>query len=130
MQYITVADVDAALGSNWTDQNKKARFVSMANAYMTNLNLQGIGINRIPEDVVTAGAELASAAANGDLFAQKTQGAVTTDMAKAGSVEAQTSYAVIDLNSTSAQPESIQYALSLLKPYLPSAYSFCVGRRY
>ena len=45
--YITVADVDAILGSDWTTEDKKARSVMQANAYLTSLNLVGVDMDDV-----------------------------------------------------------------------------------
>ncbi|MGJ8518020.1 DnaT-like ssDNA-binding protein [Carnimonas bestiolae] len=131
MQYITTKDVDDALGPDWADDGDKARNVAMANAYMSSLNLT-FDIDDIPSEVKrevkTAGAELAAAAAEGDLFKQHSQGAMTSETAKAGSVESQVSYAALDMTGTTSQSPRIQFALALLGRFMSSAFSFPVGR--
>lgn len=127
MQYITTSSVDEALGPDWAEESDKGRSVAMANAYMSSLNLN-VDLDDVPSEVKMAGAELAAAAAEGELFKQQSQGAMTSETAKAGSLESQVSYAALDLTSTASQSPRIQFALALLDRFLGSAHSFRVGR--
>lgn len=117
--YITVADVDAILGTNWTTEDKKARAVLQANAYLTTLNLVGVDMDVVPEEVKQAGAELAKVAAEGKLYLQKTEGSLEAKTVKAGSV---TTSKII------AQPSDVQFALALLTPWRSSPFAFSVYR--
>ncbi|MNG15865.1 hypothetical protein D3C84_997210 [compost metagenome] len=126
--YITVADVDVILGPAWTTEDKKARAVMQANAYMTSLNLIGIDMNAIPEEVKQAGAELAKTAADGKLYQQKTEGSLEAKTVKAGSVTTSKTFASLDSSKLIAQPGDVQFALALLDPWIGSAYSFNVYR--
>lgn len=126
--YITVADVDAILGPAWTTEDKKARAVLQANAYLTSLNLVGIDMDAIPEEVKQAGAELAQVAAAGKLFQQHTEGSLEAKTVKAGSVTTSKTFASIDSSKTIAQPEGVQLALALLDPWLGNPFAFNVYR--
>lgn len=127
MQYITVADVDAALGAAWADEAGKARFVAMANAYLSGLILCYVPSEAVPEAIVMAGVELAAAAAAGELYQQKTEGEVLSKSVKAGSVSSSKTFA--SLNGTrDALPARIQYALALIAPWKTSGFSFAVHR--
>ncbi|AIR90520.1 DnaT-like ssDNA-binding protein [Pseudomonas cremoricolorata] len=126
--YITVADVDALLGSAWSPEEKKALAVMQANAYLTSLSLVGIDMDAIPEEVKMAGAQLAQAAAAGTLYQQHTEGSLEAKTVKAGSVSTSRTYASLDRTSASAQPEAIQFALVLLTPWRGNAFSFAVNR--
>ena len=126
--YITVADVDALLGSAWAPEEKKALAVMQANAYLTSLSLVGIDMDAMPEEVKQAGAQLAQAAAAGTLYQQHTEGTLEAKTVKAGSVSTSRSYASLDRTSASAQPEAIQFALALLTPWRGNAFSFAVSR--
>lgn len=127
MQYITVADVDAALGAEWAADGEKARFVAMANAYLSALNLRPVPIDAIPDALVFAGVELAAAAAAGELYQQKTEGEVMSKSVKAGSVSSSKTYASIS-STKDAMPARVQYALALIDPWRSSAFSFAVHR--
>ncbi|MDF2489444.1 MAG: protein singed [Pseudomonas sp.] len=126
--YITVADVDALLGSAWAPEEKKALAVMQANAYLTSLSLVGIDMQAMPQDVKDAGAQLALAASTGKLYQQQTEGSLEAKTVKAGSVSTSRTYASLDRASASAQPEAIQFALALLTPWRGNAFSFVVSR--
>ncbi|MFW3166281.1 protein singed [Pseudomonas syringae pv. syringae] len=126
--YITVADVDAALGASWAPESQKARAVMQANAYMTSLSLAGVDMKAIPEEVVQAGVELAQVAASGKLYQQQTEGAVASKTVKAGSVSTSKTFASIDTGKSTSLPDGLQFALALLAPWQSSAFSFNVYR--
>lgn len=126
--YITVADVDALLGSAWAPEEKKALAVMQANAYLTSLSLVGIDMDAMPEEVKMAGAQLSQAAADGKLYQQQTEGSLEAKTVKAGSVSTSRTYASLDRTSTGAQPEAIQFALALLTPWRGNTFSFLVNR--
>lgn len=126
--YITVADVDDELGSAWAPDDKKARAVLQANAYMTSLNLVGVDMDAIPEEVKQAGAELAVVASEGKLYQQHTEGSLEAKTVKAGSVTTSKTFASIDTNKSTALPDGVQFALGLLAPWRVSGFSFNVYR--
>ncbi|MCA5970183.1 protein singed [Pseudomonas sp. P135] len=126
--YITVADVDAALGASWAPESQKARAVMQANAYMTSLSLAGVDMKAIPEEVVQAGVELAQVAASGKLYQQQTEGALASKTVKAGPVTTSKTFASIDTSKSTSLPDGLQFALALLAPWQSSAFSFNVYR--
>jgi hypothetical protein len=126
--YITVADVDAILGASWAPDDKKARAVLQANAYMTSLNLVGVDMDAIPEEVKQAGAELAVVASEGKLYQQQTEGSLEAKTVKAGSVTTSKTFASIDTSKSTALPDGVQFALGLLAPWRVSGFSFNVYR--
>ena len=126
--YITVADVDAILGPSWAPDDKKARAVLQANAYLTSLNLVGIDMDAIPEEVKQAGAELAVVASEGKLYQQQTEGSLEAKTVKAGSVTTSKTFASIDTSKSTALPDGVQFALGLLAPWRVSGLSFNVYR--
>ena len=126
--YITVADVDAILGSAWAPDDKKARAVLQANAYLTSLNLVGVDMSAIPDEVKQAGAELASVAAQGKLYQQQTEGSLEAKTVKAGSVSTSKTFASIDSSKSTSLPDGVQFALGLLQPWRSSPFSFRVDR--
>lgn len=126
--YITVADVDTILGADWTIPEKKARAAMQANAYLTSLNLSGVDMDAIPEEVKQAGAELSKCAADGALYQQQSSGSLEAKTVKAGSVTTSKTFGTIDSSSTKAQAEGIQFALALLNPWLRSSFGFDVYR--
>jgi hypothetical protein len=126
--YITVADVDSLLGATWTSEDKKSLAVMQANAYLTALNLSGIDMAAMPDEVMQAGAQLAKVAADGKLYQQQTEGSLEAKTVKAGSVSTSRTYASLDRSSSSAQAEGIQFALALLTPWRSNPFSFVVSR--
>lgn len=126
--YITVADVDAILGASWAPDDKKARAVLQANAYMTSLNLVGVDMDAIPDEVKQAGAELAVVASEGKLYQQQTEGSLEAKTVKAGSVTTSKTFASIDTNKSTALPDGVQFALGLLAQWRVSGFSFNVYR--
>lgn len=126
--YITVADVDAILGPTWTTEDKKARAVLQANAYLTSLNLVGVDMDAIPEDVKLAGAELAVVASQGKLYQQHTEGSLEAKTVKAGSVSTSKTFATLDSSKSTSLPDGVQFALGLLARWRSSPFSFRVDR--
>ncbi|MGY2685093.1 protein singed [Pseudomonas tolaasii] len=126
--YITVADVDAILGTTWAPDDKKARAVLQANAYLTSLNLVGVDMSAIPEEAKQAGTELASVAAQGKLYQQQTEGSLEAKTVKAGSVSTSRTFASIDSSKSTSLPDGVQFALGLLQPWRSSSFSFRVDR--
>lgn len=126
--YITVADVDSILGAGWAPGADKEEAVFEANAYLTSLNLVGIDMNYIPDDVKQAGARLSKCASQGKLYVQQTEGSLEAKTVKAGSVSTSKSFGSIDKTSTAAQPACVQLALSLLTPWRSNPFAFAVKR--
>lgn len=127
MEYITVADVDAALGAAWAADAEKSRYVAMANAYLNAQTLRPVDPESIPGAIVAAGIELAAAAAAGELYQQKTEGEVMSKSVKAGSVSSSKTFASVT-GTSAALPARIQYALALIDPWKASVFSFAVHR--
>lgn len=111
--YITVADVDSLLGSTWTTEDKKPRAVLMANTWLTNLGLPAF--DPIPDDVIQAGAEVATEAAAGRIYGSKETG-VTAKSVTADGVSSSKSFS--ESSRTVSAGES--FALALLSHYLGS----------
>ena len=126
--YITVADVDAILGSDWTTEDKKARSVMQANAYLTSMNLVGVDMDDVPIEVKQAGAELAKVASEGKLYQQKTEGSLEAKTVKAGSVTTSKTFASLDGSKIIAQPVDVLFALALLSPWRSNPFAFSVYR--
>ncbi|MDM9589574.1 protein singed [Pseudomonas asiatica] len=126
--YITVADVDSILGAAWAPDADKEEAVFEANAYLTALNLVGIDMEGIPDDVKQAGARLAKCASQGKLYQQQTEGSLEAKTVKAGSVTTSKAFGSIDKASAAAQPACVQLALALLAPWRSNPFAFAVKR--
>lgn len=126
--FITVADVDSILGAGWAPDADKEEAVFEANAYLTALNLTGVDMDDIPDDVKQAGARLAKCASQGKLYQQQTEGSLEAKTVKAGSVSTSKTFGSIDKTSTTAQPACVQLALALLTPWRSNPFAFAVKR--
>ncbi|WP_275289176.1 hypothetical protein [Halomonas elongata] len=125
-QYVTVADVDEKLSSEWAPGDDKARYVAMANAYLSAQRIQLP--DPVPDEIVTAGAELAGAAADGSLYMERSQGVMTSKRVKAGSVESQRQYSDVSAyGKHAALPERVQFALALIEPFRKISMGITVG---
>ena len=129
MQYVTVADVDEKLGEAWAPEADKARFVAMANAYLSALRIQLP--DPVPDEIKLAGAELAAAAADGSLYVTQTQGVMTQKRVKAGTVESERRYSDVSatFGKNAVLPERVQFALALIEQYREIAMGITVGYR-
>ncbi|KWW14125.1 protein singed [Pseudomonas putida] len=126
--YISVVDVDSILGAAWAATELKDEAVFEANSYITSLNLVGIDMDNIPDDVKQAGARLAKCASQGKLYQQQTEGSLEAKTVKAGSVSTSKTFGSIDKTSTVAQPACVQLALALLTPWRSNPFAFAVKR--
>lgn len=132
--FINVDEVDALLGTDWTDDSKKNKSVLMANAWMNGFSLKmpcdkNTHETLIPDDVKQASAYAAQAAANGGLYQQKTNsGVLTAESVEADGVSVSESYAEIATNSTSLLDTDLQLAMALLRPYGLSASQIRIVR--
>ena len=117
--YITIQDVDELLGDTWAAADKKGKAVLQANTWMTALNLQDIDPEHIPEEVKQAGAFIASVAAAGNLYQQKTDsGVVTSKSVEADDVKVSRTFAELSTTSTELLDPDLQLALDMLKPWM------------
>lgn len=128
--YITSEDVDSLLGSDWASDIAKAKSVLMANAWLTALNLQGIDLTAVPDDVKQSGAYVASVAAAGNLYTQKeSSGILASESVKADTVEVtETYYTGGAINADSLLDPDLQLALALLAPWRSNPLKFRVYR--
>nr|WP_262381946.1 hypothetical protein [Pseudomonas proteolytica] len=101
------------MGSSWAAEDKKPRAVLMANTWLTNLGLPAF--DPIPDDVIQAGAEVATEAAAGRIYGSKETG-VTAKSVTADGVSSSKSFS--ESSRTVSAGES--FALALLSHYLGS----------
>ncbi|RRE77960.1 protein singed [Klebsiella pneumoniae] len=115
--YITIRDVDELLGIR-TAADKRVKPCS-GKHWMTALNLQDIDPEHIPEEVKQAGAFIASVAAAGNLYQQKTDsGVVTSKSVEADDVKVSRTFAELSTTSTELLDPDLQLALDMLKPWM------------
>ncbi|MBY6029982.1 hypothetical protein KUV41_11500 [Halomonas sp. DP8Y7-1] len=128
-QYVTVEDVDGKLGPDWAPDAEKARFVAMTNAYLSSQRIQLP--TPVPDEIIMAGAELSAAAADGQLYAQRTEGVMTQKRVKADTVESEKRYSdVTAYGEHAALPERVQFALALIEAYRTIPMGITVGYGY
>ncbi|WP_312537703.1 hypothetical protein [Stutzerimonas nitrititolerans] len=109
-EYITIAQVDGLLGSDWTTEDKKARAVLMANAWLT--ERLTVGFSDVPDAVVQAGAEIAQLAASGGLYGAQEREVVSTSVT-AGPVQSSKTFR----EGSKALSAAESFALALIKPW-------------
>ena len=125
-EYVTSTQVDDKLGADWAPDADKPRYVAMANAYLSAQRIQLP--DPVPDEIITAGAELAGAAAEGQLYAQRTEGVLTQKRVDADGVESEKRYSdVSTYGKHAALPERVQFALALIEAYRTIPMGITVG---
>jgi len=109
-EYITIAQVDALLGSDWTTEDKKARAVLMANTWLA--ERLTATFSEVPDAVVQAGAEIAQLAASGGLYGAQEREVVSTSVT-AGQVQSSKTFR----EGSKALSAAESFALALIKPW-------------
>lgn len=109
-EYITIAQVDGLLGSDWTTEDKKARAVLMANTWLSAKPLPAF--EDVPAAVVQAGAEIAQLAASGGLYGAQEREVVSTSVT-AGPVQSSKTFK----EGSKALSAAESFALALIKPW-------------
>ncbi|WP_217190674.1 hypothetical protein [Pseudomonas shirazica] len=111
--FITVADVDQALGQGWAGDGDAVIAVSMANAWLT-VKIKRPVQGPVPNAIVTAGAQVAKLAAAGKLY-KDTQREVQskTVSAQAGTSTSKT-YVAGSVDRSAAE----NFALDLIAPWI------------
>ncbi|MCG6540176.1 hypothetical protein MCB86_08815 [Pseudomonas sp. KSR10] len=112
-EYITIAQVDSLLGSDWTTEDKKARAVLMANVWLT--ERLSVTFSTVPADVVQAGAEIAQLAASGGLYGAQDR-EVTSTSVTAGPVQSSKTFR----EGSKALSAAEAFALALIRPWANS----------
>lgn len=110
-EYITIAQVDGLLGSDWTAEDKKARAVLMANTWLSAKPLPAF--DEVPAAVVQAGAEIAREAASGALYGASETGVLSKSV-EAGGVSSSKTFSATARTVTAGE----SFAMALLAPYL------------
>jgi hypothetical protein len=108
--FITIAQVDGLLGSDWTTEDKKARAVLMANVWLT--ERLTATFSTTPDAVVQAGAEIAQLAASGGLYGAQEREVVSTSVT-AGPVQSSKTFK----DGSKALSAAESFALALIKPW-------------
>lgn len=109
-EYITIAQVDGLLGSDWTTEDKKARAVLMSNVWLA--ERLTATFSDVPDVVVQAGAEIAQLAASGGLYGAQEREVVSTSVT-AGPVQSSKTFK----EGSKALSAAESFALALIKPW-------------
>ncbi|WP_045158749.1 hypothetical protein [Stutzerimonas stutzeri] len=109
-EYITIAQVDGLLGSDWTTEDKKARAVLMANTWLA--ERLTATFSEVPDAVVQAGAEIAQLAASGGLYGAQDREVVSASVT-AGPVQSSKTFK----EGSKALSAAESFALALIKPW-------------
>jgi len=109
-EYITIAQVDGLLGSDWAAEDKKARAVLMANTWLA--ERLTAAFSEVPDAVVQAGAEIAQLAASGGLYGAQEREVVSTSVT-AGPVQSSKTFK----EGSKALSAAESFALALIKPW-------------
>lgn len=110
--FITVADVDEALGQGWAGGGDAVLAVSMANAWLTAKIKRPVPVP-VPNAIVTAGAQVAKLAAVGKLY-KDTQREVQS---KTVSAQAGTSASKTYVAGSVERSSGENFALDLIAPW-------------
>jgi len=110
---ITVADVDAQLGSGWAGTGDPVLAVAMANAWLTTKIKRAVP-DPVPAEIKTAGAQVAKEAAAGKLYTS-TQKEVQS---KTVSAQSGTSVSKTYVAGSTDQSAGVNFALALLDPWI------------
>lgn len=111
MEYVTVPEVDELMGQSWAAEEKKARAVLLANAWMGERRLPCLV--PLPLQWKQAGAEVAVEAAAGRLY-RATEIGIASKSVKADTVESSKTFAANYQQLTAGE----RLALALLKPWI------------
>lgn len=114
--YIKAQDVDDKFGTGWEGDGDRSRSVLEANAYMTTQGVQYDEDEDTPADVITAGAYLAKAAAEGNLYVTN-DGRVESESVQAEGVSVSTSFQ----SGSAPANRDVSLARDLLRPYITGA---------
>lgn len=111
--FITVADVDQALGQGWAGDGDVVLAVAMANAWLT-AKIKRPVPDPVPDAIVTAGAQVAKLAAAGKLY-KDTQREVQS---KTVSAQAGTSTSKTYVAGSVDRSAGENFAIDLIAPWI------------
>ncbi|MBA1294468.1 hypothetical protein G7025_13980 [Pseudomonas lurida] len=111
--FITIADVDAQLGPDWSGTGDPVLAVTMANAWLT-AKIKRAVPDPVPAEIKTAGAQVAKEAAAGKLFTA-TQKEVQS---KTVSAQSGTSVSKTYVAGSTDQSAGVNFAMVLLEPWI------------
>lgn len=111
--FITVADVDALLGSGWAGAGDPAMSVMQANAWL-NSKIKRPVPAEVPAEIKQAGAQVAKVASTGDLYKATDRETVSETVSATSGTSVSETY----VQGSVAQSAGENFALALLSPWI------------
>lgn len=111
--FITVADVDALLGSGWAGAGDPVLSVMQANAWLTSKIKRPVP-DPVPVEIKQAGAQVAKVASTGDLYKATERETVSETVSAATGTSVSETY----VQGSTAQSAGENFALALLYPWM------------
>ncbi len=121
MNYVTIDTVTEKLGPLWWGNGDAAQAVIRANAWLSARPLRTFEQDLIPDNVMLAGAYLAKLAANGQLYADRAEGLISSKRVKADTVESEKTYVA---GHEQGRLGDMDFIEDLLFPYLNKGFAF------
>lgn len=118
MIFVTIEEVDAILGENWTEQDKKAMAVNQANVWLSSKRFCKGVHPTIDDSIKQAGAYLANLSAKGALYVSRADGIVSEETVSAQSGTFVTTKYVV--GQETAISSEMLFIDDILKPFLCS----------
>lgn len=120
IEYITVADIDAKLGTDWaSSEAAKARAVMITNVWITNLKLPETTDNQPLQDaILLAAVELIPDALSGNLYTEVETGVLVETVSAQTGTSVSNHYSATHKTYTASE----NLALSILKPWLDKGF--------
>lgn len=120
IEYITVADIDAKLGSDWASSDSaKERAVMITNVWLTNLKLPDTTDNQPLKDaILLAAVELIPDAVSGNLYTEVETGVLVETVSAQTGTSVSNHYSATHKTYTASE----NLALSILKPWLDKGF--------
>lgn len=111
--FITVADVDQALGQGWAGDGDAVLAVSMANAWLT-AKIKRLVPAPVPDAIVTAGAQVAKLAAAGKLYKDTQREVQSKSVSAQSGTSTSKTYVVGSVDRSAGE----NFALDLIAPWI------------
>jgi len=111
--FITVADVDQALGLGWAGDGDAVLAVSMANAWLS-AKIKRLVPEPVPDAIVTAGAQVAKLAAAGQLYKDTQREVQSKSVSAQSGTSTSKTYVVGSVDRSAGE----NFALDLIAPWI------------
>lgn len=121
--FITVADVDALLGSGWAGTGDPVQSVMQANAWLTSKIKRPVP-PETPSEIKQAGAQVAKVASTGDLYKATERETVSETVSATSGTSVSETY----VQGSVALSGEENFALALLSPWIKGGNSISMVR--